>query len=194
MVSGLVPNRKSTPLVYEWVGVEFRGERFASLMTFDDVVERTGLGGGSSIANRGQPVDGRGLGAAAAGRGRGGTTSHRRTPQRFEDVINAKLDEELNALEQLRGRRFAQLELKLEQSTQPATHKTHREDRARRDIDEGFNRLPGMDSGNHDHGKDAVAEGHLCDGGRRNDGRDGFGGHHTESCGLGRRFPSLTIP
>ena len=54
-------------------------------------------------------------------------------------MINAKLDEELKALEQLRKRRFAQLELKLEQSTQPAAHKTHREDRARRDIDEVFN-------------------------------------------------------
>ena len=58
---------------------------------------------------------------------------------RFEDVVNARLDEELKALEQLRARRFAQLDLKLEQSTQPATHKTHRGERARRDIDEVFN-------------------------------------------------------
>ena len=35
---------------------------------------------------------------------------------RFEDVVNARLDEELKALEQLRVRRFAQLDLKLELS------------------------------------------------------------------------------
>ena len=56
----------------------------------------------------------------------------------FEDDINAKLDEELKALEQLRARRFAQLDLKLEQSSQPTAHKTHREERARRDIKEVF--------------------------------------------------------
>ena len=41
VVSGLVPNRKSHPLVYEWVGVTFRGERFESLTTFDDVIQDT---------------------------------------------------------------------------------------------------------------------------------------------------------
>ena len=56
----------------------------------------------------------------------------------FETVINANLDEEPKALEQLRARRFAQIELKLEQSTQPAAHKAHREERARRDINEVF--------------------------------------------------------
>ena len=34
---------------------------------------------------------------------------------------------------------LTQLELKLEQSAQPAAHKTHREERARRDIDEVLN-------------------------------------------------------
>ena len=53
-------------------------------------------------------------------------------------MINAKLDEELRALEQLRARRFAQLDLELEQSARPAAHKAHREERARRDIDEVF--------------------------------------------------------
>ena len=33
VISGLVPNRKRHPPVYEWVGVTFRGERFESLTT-----------------------------------------------------------------------------------------------------------------------------------------------------------------
>ena len=94
---------------------------------------------GTPIANRGLPVDVDALARllpAAVEEARRHVVERR---NRFESVINAKLDEELNALEKLRARRFAQLELKLEQSAQPAAHKTHREERARRDIDEVFN-------------------------------------------------------
>ena len=56
----------------------------------------------------------------------------------FKSEINAKLDEELKALDELRARRFAQLELKLEQSEQSVAQRSHREERARRDIDEVF--------------------------------------------------------
>ena len=58
---------------------------------------------------------------------------------RFEHTINAKLDEELQALEELKARRYSQLEIKLGQSRQSAAHKAHRETRARRDIDQVFN-------------------------------------------------------
>ena len=138
VVSGLVPNRKSHSLVYEWVGITLRGENFVSLTTFDEVIERTGLGGGAQIANRGQPVDVEALARlppVAVEQARRHIVERR---NRFEEVVNAKLDEELKALEQLRARRFVQLELKLEQSVQPAAHKAHREERARRDIKEVF--------------------------------------------------------
>ena len=95
VVSGLVPNRKSHPLVYEWIGVTFRGERFESLTTFDDVIERTGLGGGTPIANRELPVDVDALARlrpAAVEEARRHVVERR---NRFESVINAKLDEEL---------------------------------------------------------------------------------------------------
>ena len=108
-------------------------------MTFDEVIDRTGLGGGTPIANRGQPVDVEALARllpAAVEEARRHIVERR---NRFEDVVNARLDEELKALEHLRKRRFAQLELKLEQSAHPAAHKAHREERARRDIEEVFN-------------------------------------------------------
>ena len=138
VISGLVPNRKSHPLVYEWVGITFRGERFESLTTVDDVIERTGLGGGTPIANRGRSVDVEALARllpAAVEEARRHIVDRR---NQFGREINAKLDEELKALEQLCARRFAQLELKLEQSTQPTAHNAQREERARRDIDEVF--------------------------------------------------------
>ena len=100
---------------------------------------RSGLGGGTLNANRGLPADVDALARLlpAAVEEAWWHVVERRN--RFESVINAKLDEELKALEQLRVRRFAQLELKLEQSTQPTAHKTHREERARRAIEEVFN-------------------------------------------------------
>ena len=119
VITGLseIPDRKSHPLVYEWVGVNFRSEKFVSLTTFDEVIERTGLGGGTAIANRGLPMDIKALARllpAAVEEARRHIVECR---NEFEDAINAKLDEELKALEQLRARRFVQLELKLEQST-----------------------------------------------------------------------------
>ena len=115
-----------------------RDKRFVSLTAFDEVTERTGLGGGTAIANRGLPVDVEALARllpVAVEQARRHIVERR---NRFEDVVNAKLDEELKALEQLRVQRFVQLELKLEQSAQPAAHKAHREERARRDIKEVF--------------------------------------------------------
>ena len=114
VVSGLVPNRKSHPLVYKWVGITFRGENVVSLTTFDEVIERTGFGGGTAIANRGLSVDVEVLARllpAAVKEARRHIVEHR---NRFEDVINAKLDEELEALERLKARRLTQIELKLE--------------------------------------------------------------------------------
>ena len=35
VLSGLVPNRRSHPLVYEWIGVAYRGGRFEALVSFD---------------------------------------------------------------------------------------------------------------------------------------------------------------
>ena len=41
--------------------------------------------------------------------------------------------------------------------------------------------------------KDAERHNPQCGGGR-NDGGDGFGNHHTNWCGVGRKFLSLTTP
>ena len=139
VISGLVPNRRSHPLVYEWVGVAFRGEGFDSLVPFDDLVERTGLGTESPIANRGLPVD-----VEALARWLPSAVEHARRfiverRDRFEKVINAKLDEEVNVRDQLLARRLRQLELKLERSAQPEAHKMRRKERESRDIETVFN-------------------------------------------------------
>ena len=43
IVSGLIPNRKSHPLIHRWFGVCFKGDNVQSIDTFEDIVEKTGL-------------------------------------------------------------------------------------------------------------------------------------------------------
>ena len=54
VLSGLVPNRRSHPLLYEWVAVAYRGARFEAVFAFDEVIARTGLAR-DGVANRGLP-------------------------------------------------------------------------------------------------------------------------------------------
>ena len=54
--SGLVPNQKSHPLVYEWIAVSFRGAVFSELIPFETLLQRTGLGR-RAAPNLRQPAD-----------------------------------------------------------------------------------------------------------------------------------------
>jgi hypothetical protein len=49
VVAGLIPNRKSTPVVDEWFGVYFRNGQFDSILTMSEVMQKTHLN--SKIAN-----------------------------------------------------------------------------------------------------------------------------------------------
>ena len=107
--SGLVPNRKSHPLLYEWIAAVYRDGAFAQLMPFGAVVERTGLGG-DAMANRDQPVDAAELSALlpdAVGRVR---AHFRERRDQFEGAINVKLEEEVAALDAFRTRCLKRLE------------------------------------------------------------------------------------
>ena len=137
VLSGLVLNRKSHPLVYEWVGARFRGDEFHSLASFDEVLERTGLNG-ERIANRGLPVQVEGLAKllpVAVERARAYIVKLR---DRFEEAVNVKLQEELDALERLKARQLDQLERRLEQSAQAELFKRAREEKGRREIEQLF--------------------------------------------------------
>ena len=137
VLSGLVPNLRSHPLLYEWIAVSYRGARFEAVAPFDEVLTRTGLGR-SRIANRGLPVDAdalRRLLPDAVTRARVRVVERRRA---FESRINEKLNDELEALERLKTRRLRQLELQLERSDQTQAFKRARQERGRRDIDTIF--------------------------------------------------------
>ena len=137
VLSGLVPNRRSHPLLYEWIAVAYRGARYEAVVSFDEVLARTGLGR-DGVANRGRRVDLAALQRLlpdAVARARKWAVERRRD---FEDRINDKLNDELRALDKLKTRQLRQLELQLERSNQAETFKRARQERGQRDIDTIF--------------------------------------------------------
>ena len=137
VLSGLVPNRRSHPLLYEWIAVAYRGARYESVATLGELLDRTGLGR-KEIANRGRQADIDTLQRLlpdAVAKARDWVVARRRD---FEDRINEKLNREMEALDKLRVRQLRQLELQLERSDQSETFKRAREERGRRDIETIF--------------------------------------------------------
>ena len=135
VLSGLVPNRKSHPLVYDWIAVAFRSGEDPRLIPFDELLERTGLGP-ESLANRQAAVDVDAVSAllpAAVTQARRYFVDRRNA---FEEAINAKLDDEIRALDEFRARRVEQVEAALGQSKQGEQFKLGRRDRVRRDTDD----------------------------------------------------------
>ena len=109
VLSGVVPNRKSHPLVHEWVAVTFRGAEAHGIERFEELLKRTRLAE--------EPIPNRGVGPEFASElarlqdllpdavdwAKTWLDDHRRA---FEKEIDEKLNRELEALEALRRRRL----------------------------------------------------------------------------------------
>ena len=131
--SGLVPNRKSHPLVYEWIALSFRAGKFTGLTDFKALATRTGLVG-TGLVNREQPVDIEALSRLlpeAVQRARNYFVKRRRA---FEDAINAQLDEEVAALDAFRARRVAQVDARLAASNQAEQRKRSLAEQERKQV------------------------------------------------------------
>ena len=142
--------------MYEWIGVAYRGGRFEALVSFDDLLARTGLGRGP-VANRGPAASGgpatNGGPAASGGQLPTGLDRLQRwLPEAvakarewvigrrnaFEKRINDKLDRAVAALDELKARRLRQLELQLAGSGQAEAFKRARAERSRHEVEEIF--------------------------------------------------------
>ena len=131
--SGLVPNRKSHPLIHDWIAVVFRNGNAPRLIPFEELAERTGLGR-EPIANLQQSTD---LAALTALLPQAVAEARRHFVGRrnaFEDAINAKLDDEIKALDDFRTRRLEQMERALGQSNQSEQVKLGRREQTRRNV------------------------------------------------------------
>ena len=137
VLSGLVPNLKGHPLMYEWVALSFVAGEFSEPLTFEAIVERTGLGR-REIPNREQPPDLDRLNALlpeAVKRARQHFLQRRKA---FEDIINAQLNEEVDALDAFRDRRLQQLELDIAQPAQTDPLKRQYRSQASAEVEEVY--------------------------------------------------------
>ena len=125
VISGVIPNRRSHPLVNEWMAVCFKGRAFDRIESFADLLERTKLGQNPN-PNRERTLPLERLQSQLAD-----AVAHARAwmidkRDRFEEQINRKLDQQLKELDRLRARQVQQLELKLSTSRQPESNKAHK--------------------------------------------------------------------
>ena len=137
VLSGLVPNLKGHPLMYEWVALSFVAGEFSEPLTFEAIVERTGLGR-REIPNREQPPDLDRLNALlpeAVKRARQHFLQRRKA---FEEAINAQLNEEVDALDAFRDRRLQQLELDIAQPAQTDPLKRQYRSQASAEVEEVY--------------------------------------------------------
>ena len=132
ILSGLIPNQKSHPLVHCWFGVVFNNGHVREIVDFENILKRTGLGE-QTFPNRGDSIDIDALQQLlpeAIEHARSWMSEKRNT---FEADINKKLQDHLNALERLREKQYAQLEFRFEE-----TRQLSRKEKERREIDRIF--------------------------------------------------------
>jgi hypothetical protein len=137
IMSGLIPNRKSHPLVHRWFGVVFRAGRLTGIEEFGDILDRTGLGK-EPVPNPGRKRD---VGplvrllpkAVAEARKR-----MSRCRDEFKEAMDIKLDEQLDRLGKLQERQYKELEKRFSNAKQPEGPARRRIERERRRIDQVF--------------------------------------------------------
>ena len=135
VLSGLVPNRKGHPLVYEWLALSFVAGVFSATLTFEATIERTGLGR-REIPNREQPLDLDRLNALLPEAVELAQQYFLQRRNAFEEAINAQLEEEVAALDKFKKRRLQQLELDISQPAQADPVNRQHRSQVNREVDE----------------------------------------------------------
>ena len=134
---GIVPNRKSHPLVYEWVAIHFVDGEFTEHSSFDELLERTRIAS-DALANQGQDIDVQAIRKLLPEAVKRARELVEEVLERFDDEVNAKLDKEVVELDILRDRQLAQVDRMLEESRQAEAIKRARADRKKREIETMF--------------------------------------------------------
>jgi hypothetical protein len=137
LLSGLIPNRRSHPLIHRWFGVRFLNGQFDSVVDLEALVKKTRLGA-HRFANRNIAVPEEQLRALAPTAVDKARTWMANEWKRFEASVNVKLNEQLAELERLKSKKFVQLELRFEQDASAEAIKHNKKDREKREIERIF--------------------------------------------------------
>ena len=116
LISGLIPNKKAQPLIYEWVGVHFVDDKFSSILSFSELLEKTQLGK-KKFPNRKDEIDVSKFTKIlpmAIDKAKSHIENKR---EKFDDETSTKLLEQLEALDRLKEQHLGQLELDVGQDS-----------------------------------------------------------------------------
>ncbi len=137
LLSGLIPNHRSQPLIHRWFGIRFLSGQFDSVVDLETLVKKTRLGA-HRFANRNIAVPEEQLRSLAPKAVDKAHTWMANEWKHFESSVNVKLNEQLAELERLKAKKFAQLELRFEQDASAEAIKHNKKNRQKREIERIF--------------------------------------------------------
>jgi len=133
---GIIPNRKSQPLIASWMGVRFLAGQFDGIIDFQDILAQTGLDR-NKIPNQNKPFDKETLKrmlSVAIAKSKERMHEHR---QASEAAINVKLNAQLKELDRLKQKQYCQLEFDFGDAA-PASRILDKKQQKQREIDRIF--------------------------------------------------------
>ena len=137
LVSGLIPNRKAHPVIWEWFAVRCQGDAVTEVLPARDWLQPLQLD--SKLPNRAQPVSLTELETLRQPVINAARSEMQQRQQAFTEATQPTLDEKLAELAALKARQVTQLDLHLQGSQQAEHFKAaKREERISR-IDRVFN-------------------------------------------------------
>ncbi len=139
VIAGLVPNRKSHPLVYRWVASVYLGKRYQECVPFEQIRERVELGS-RAMANRGLTPDLETLKELQPEAVLYAREWVRKRGKEFEASIDDQLQGELEDLEALKKRQLEHVRRSVAGSKQSEAIKLSRINRKQAEIEELFSR------------------------------------------------------
>ena len=135
VTSGLIPNRKSQPLIHRWFAVVFRGGEFERVEPFEALRARTGLGA-KKLTNPDDELDLSVLEAFLPDVVKRTRETMQEVHREFRKELQPKLDEQVDRLGLLEQRQLAHLDLVYEGKTGPRAEQE--KGKARRAIEATF--------------------------------------------------------
>lgn len=137
IISALIPNRMSHPLLHYWLAISFKNNIFESIVPFEILQKKIGLGM-EKLPNTGYKIDTEDLKTLLPSAIEETKKWMTKKWEGFEDDINNKLNDYLKRLEQLKEKQYAQLELDFGLVSEKAVQTISRKEKRKRQIDQIF--------------------------------------------------------
>ncbi len=136
IIYGIIPNRKSQPVIASWLGVRFLSGRFDAVLDFQEILSRTKLDQ-EKLPNQNKPFDKEHLKKMLPVAITKSEEWMRERRAAFEETINAKLNAQIKEFDRLKNKQYRQLELDFPDAT-PKSRTMDKKQQKQREIDRIF--------------------------------------------------------